>query len=306
MISSNTSNCQVMECPICISEMTGNLNRVTTECGHEFHAKCLLSNIAFNGFGCPYCRSEMVDESVSKHAHEDDDDDDDDDTDDDNDDEETNDDEEIQEEDNLRGFRFMFQRVTGETLTDETDEEDEDIYEADLLSHNNNTPRPSIEVIVKKLSEKGVTIETLVKALFLDHPEYNRENDSHEDYHKLNDDIYSKMRDIIIDYNPEQEEEESEIQQVEVQQEPAEQSQNLNVVSNHTFETTNIYKKSISHLDNIIDFQNFYDYNFYFLEKSFVEDCKIITNTMFLDEEPNYDIPFVEDEFITSIIEAVF
>ena len=293
----NSSNCQVMECPICISEITGNLNRVTTECGHEFHAKCLMSNIAYNGFGCPYCRSEMVDELVSKHAHEDEDDDEDD-------HEESDDLDEIQEEDNLRAFRFLFQRVTGEDLTDETDEEDEDIYEADIA--RGETPRPSINLIVKKLSEKGVTIETLIKALFLDHPEYNRENDDHEDYHKLNDDIYDKMRDIISDYNPEEEEEEQQEQHVEADQENKE-PEDLNVVSNHPFETTNMYKKSISHLDNIIDFTNIYDYNFYFLEKSFVEVCKINTNTMFLEEEPNYDMPpFVEDEFITSIVEAVF
>ena len=57
MSSTNHFNCEVVECPICMIEIDGTNNRVTTECGHAFHTKCLLSNVAFNGFGCPYCRT---------------------------------------------------------------------------------------------------------------------------------------------------------------------------------------------------------------------------------------------------------
>lgn len=49
------------ECPICMDTIDVNVNCVITECGHTFHTKCLLTNVAHNGFGCPYCRTEMID-----------------------------------------------------------------------------------------------------------------------------------------------------------------------------------------------------------------------------------------------------
>ena len=52
----------VDECPICLEEIVGLKNRVTTDCGHTFHCRCLLNNAAHNGFGCPFCRAELADE----------------------------------------------------------------------------------------------------------------------------------------------------------------------------------------------------------------------------------------------------
>lgn len=122
----------VDECPICLEEIVGLKNRVTTECGHTFHCRCLMTNAAHNGFGCPFCRSELADavedsDSESEYddedgpaRYEDDSDEDDDasrasDYDDDDDDFENeigymyhriN----VMEEDHLlRGFRWMFQ-----------------------------------------------------------------------------------------------------------------------------------------------------------------------------------------------------
>ena len=51
----------VDECPICLEEIVGLKNRVTTDCGHTFHCRCLLTNIAHNGLGCPFCRAELAD-----------------------------------------------------------------------------------------------------------------------------------------------------------------------------------------------------------------------------------------------------
>ena len=48
------------ECPICMDDIIGLSNRVTTECGHTFHCSCLMQNAAHNGFGCPYCRTTMA------------------------------------------------------------------------------------------------------------------------------------------------------------------------------------------------------------------------------------------------------
>jgi len=50
------------ECPICMEIIDLCKNCATTECGHKFHSNCLMKSIAFNGFGCPYCRFEMVEE----------------------------------------------------------------------------------------------------------------------------------------------------------------------------------------------------------------------------------------------------
>lgn len=52
------------DCPICMEVVQSTVNCVITECGHTFHARCLLTNIVHNGFGCPYCRTEMVPEEL--------------------------------------------------------------------------------------------------------------------------------------------------------------------------------------------------------------------------------------------------
>jgi len=81
------------ECSICLENIVGVSNKVVTECGHTFHCKCLMKNVSFNGFGCPYCRNVMAEE-VEDSDDEDDEDDDDDDEDDDEDDEDRDDDDE--------------------------------------------------------------------------------------------------------------------------------------------------------------------------------------------------------------------
>jgi hypothetical protein len=49
----------ISDCPICY-EAIHDTNCVTTECGHKFHTNCLLKNISFNGYKCPYCRETMI------------------------------------------------------------------------------------------------------------------------------------------------------------------------------------------------------------------------------------------------------
>lgn len=297
MASTNHFNCEVVECPICMLDIDTTNNRVTTECGHAFHTKCLLSNVAFNGFGCPYCRSEMVEESVANHNHEDDEDndeDDDSDEDEDDEDEDEDDPEEIEqhESDMLRGFRFMLERTTGEILTNGDDIDEENEYENEL--NRKEEPRPPIDLIVKKLSEAGVTFTNLIKILLLEHPEYH---DDHEDLSKLNDALYDEIRDIINNYSPQEEEEllqepESEPQPQLEEDEPLESIETL---------TQDLLTVPIQD-----------DFNFYFLENDFIEKCKqtaninLNTNTFFMDEEPNYSNYLLEDEFITSIIECVY
>lgn len=48
------------ECPICFEVMENDNNKIKTECGHEFHSNCFLTNVAHNGFNCPCCRKELA------------------------------------------------------------------------------------------------------------------------------------------------------------------------------------------------------------------------------------------------------
>ena len=60
----------VVECPICMDQIEGEKNKVTTECGHCFHTSCLMKNVVHNGFGCPYCRDAMADEPADNNSDE--------------------------------------------------------------------------------------------------------------------------------------------------------------------------------------------------------------------------------------------
>lgn len=62
------------DCPICMEVVQTNINCVITECGHTFHTRCLLTNIVHNGFGCPYCRTEMVPEELLQEEEDDEED----------------------------------------------------------------------------------------------------------------------------------------------------------------------------------------------------------------------------------------
>ena len=161
-------------------------NKVTTECGHCFHTNCLMTSVAHNGFGCPYCRTAMAE------AVDDDDEDEDDwgsvDSD---------------EEDNdraLRGFRFMFNGLAGEPNDPEDNlEEDEDDEEAAAADDEDDEDKPSPEYITQKLVEQGVSMSQLVKIMLSAHEEYSNE----ESFDRIDDEIYGKLRIIISNYQPE-------------------------------------------------------------------------------------------------------
>ncbi len=50
------------DCPICFETIECNVNRIITECGHEFHCSCLMKSVTANNFGCPLCRSALAEE----------------------------------------------------------------------------------------------------------------------------------------------------------------------------------------------------------------------------------------------------
>ena len=183
------------DCPICMDEVDFIKNCVTTECGHTFHARCLMTSVAHNGFACPYCRTAMAEEVAEEE-------------------DEWEDDatvEEIYGDDALRGFRFFMNNVNGVQHDAEDVEEEEDVIEAEMdlrrrlygdVRFNDNgeaiPSTPSAEFVAQTLTEQGVTVEQLVKALMSDHEEYQDD----EDLERINDELFGKLRIIISNYTP--------------------------------------------------------------------------------------------------------
>ena len=182
----NTS--ENVECPICMECILDTKNKVTTECGHCFHTNCLMTSVAHNGFGCPYCRTAMAE------AVDDDDDDDEDDW-------GSVDSDEEDDDRALRGFRFMFNGLAGEPNDpeDNLEEDEDDEEEAAADEDEDDEDKPSPEYITQKLVEQGVSMSQLVKVMLSAHEEYSNE----ESFDRLDDEIYGKLRIIISNYRPE-------------------------------------------------------------------------------------------------------
>lgn len=197
-----------VECPICMECVEVSKNCVTTECGHCFHASCLMRSVAHNGFGCPYCRTTMAEtpeeeEEASVWS------------------EVTSEEDEDEMFDNyvLRGLRFFMNNIEGEEHDEEDtlEEQEEDNEEARQAQVDENV-KPTPAFIVQKLVEQGVTMEYLLKVLLRDHDEYDT-ND--EEFERVDDDVFGKLRIIISNYEPEEQQEQQEqLQQEQLQQEP--------------------------------------------------------------------------------------
>jgi hypothetical protein len=128
-----------------------------------------MRSIAFNGFGCPYCRFEMVEEI---------------------DDSEDEEDEERDEGDE-------------EGEDDDDDEEEDEDYEGED-DENENQALPSFELIQKKFVDNGITYESLVKTIMFNSMIYHK-NDNIEEYRKFNTFMEELFFDIVSKYQPEQE-----------------------------------------------------------------------------------------------------
>ena len=174
------------ECPICFDAIEGNKNKVITECGHCFHTNCLMTSVAHNGFGCPYCRTEMAQEVNEEESEYDDDEE----------------EEELYAEDVLRGFRLFMANIEDE----EQDEEDvaQERYEQQIIEaaeerrrehelDNGMTP----EYIAQRLVLQGVGMIDLVKVLLLGHDEFDHRN---EEFDRLDGEMFGKLRTIISNY----------------------------------------------------------------------------------------------------------
>ena len=177
------------ECPICMEIIDFNKNCVTTECGHCFHTNCLMTSVAHNGFGCPYCRTAMA-EVVN--------DDEDEEAEDDEEDGETID-EDMFNDNSLRGFRFFMNNINGDAHEQEDLADEEELMENIRERIHDAPPKPSAEFIADKLLDDGITMEDLVKVLLLEHEEYE---DDDELLARIEGDVFGKMRVIISNFNP--------------------------------------------------------------------------------------------------------
>lgn len=187
-------NSQVNECPICFDTI-GDKNNITTECGHKFHASCLMTNVNSNGFNCPCCRSLMVTPDVEDDS----------DSDSDSDSEgsytitsETisSDSEDYNLQDNeyvLRGFRFFMnqQENIQHDEEDEADEDDDEEYEADREMQISILP--TVENITGKIIEKGISMNQLVGAMMSITAEFEIHSDMADSYR----DIWKTINNVI-------------------------------------------------------------------------------------------------------------
>jgi len=174
-----------IDCPICMDCIETSKNCVTTECGHCFHASCLMTSVAHNGFGCPYCRTKMAEEQEQDeetiYSDEEEEDD-------------------MFDENALRGFRFFWNNLNGEEHN-EDDTDQENLDECDEASTEEEDANiPSASFVAEKLQQQGVSYEQLVKMILLQHAEYADDEVSE----RLDDETFGKIRVIISNYTPEQ------------------------------------------------------------------------------------------------------
>ena len=181
-----------IECPICMDAIESvTKNCVTTECGHCFHANCLMKSVAHNGFDCPYCRSKMaeVPEDDEDSFYDDEDEE-----------------EVIFSEYSLRGFRFFWNNINGEEVDEEDDADEQQLEEwEDVESEQDtdeNTPTP--QFVADKLRSQGITYEQLVHLLlYKDHDEYS-DAQNYETVERLDGEVFGKIRVIVSNYEPTQ------------------------------------------------------------------------------------------------------
>lgn len=181
-----------LECAICMDDIHFNQNNfMKTECGHCFHTSCIMRNVAHNGFGCPYCRTEMAemveddDSEVSEDYVEG----------------------ELYDDYSLRGLRFFTDNLEGvehdhEDVLEEQEDEEQGIAEAPIV-------KPDAAFVTQKLVEQGVTMEQLIKILLRDHDEYEAED---EEFERVDEDMWGRMRNIISNYQPPGPADEQEVQ----------------------------------------------------------------------------------------------
>jgi len=178
-----------MECPICYDPIETTRNCVTTDCGHKFHASCLMKHSQLNGFSCPLCRTQMVENE--------------------NDEEDPVYDDEIHQIEDDEILRMEEERYdilrgwNNESRTDELQRQQEqmemhdDVLDFQHENSESNDEAPPIEYISEQLVTRGITIDNLVAASLRTNSNYNK---NMRNLYKINDVIAKHIYDIICEY----------------------------------------------------------------------------------------------------------
>ncbi len=180
----------VNECPICMDPIETQRNCVTTECGHCFHTNCLMTSVAHNGFGCPYCRTKMAEEVADEES--------------DYDDESESEEYEQYDEYALRGLRLFNNNINGEEhdqedLDEESESEEEEEESEDVEEGEEAVAPPPVSYVAQKLVEQGVTMEQLLKAVLCSCHDYERD---YEDFERVENEIVGRVSTILNNYTP--------------------------------------------------------------------------------------------------------
>jgi len=184
-----SSTNEMIECPICY-DCIGDKNNITTECGHQFHASCIMTNISRNGFSCPCCRTLMAND-VEEGDPEDD--------------ERTLIDEgtlldesnEPFSEDALRGLRLLTNVL--ENQDHDIDDLHDEYHYTGFEPEDEQEGVPSVDYIVNGLTNQGITYKQLVAWILIDHDEYDD-----MDLENISGNVWSKIRMLFSNYHEEE------------------------------------------------------------------------------------------------------
>ena len=185
-------------CSICLDDIDVKNNNMTTDCGHCFHTTCFLQNVSHNGFACPNCRNQIIEEPECES-----------DDDDDEDEEDEEDDEENEDVDDfdyaLRGMRWMFERVEDDDDDDDDYDDDESIddetferiqYERGHAHFDEGEMQPiSLSTISERIRLQGITYDDLIALIVFPHKD-NAEDIATYPHTRLMD-IHSKVKDVL-------------------------------------------------------------------------------------------------------------
>ena len=157
-------------CPICFDDVEMTKNCIITECGHKFHASCLLRSVVHNNLDCPCCRFELVESPQEEEDEEDYD--------------ENEEDEDEEETMIFYGFRTLFQRAEGEEVEPEIEDEDED--------ENDEERNVPLSYIVDEFTNRNYNFNDLATILLNDF--------LFKDHDQRSTDILTVLDDLIDGY----------------------------------------------------------------------------------------------------------
>ena len=171
------------DCPICYEIVSLNKNCIITECGHIFHASCMMKHTSMNGYACPCCRTQMADEPNSANKETE------------NYYEENNDDQYV-----LDGCRWLFQRANNEAVDDMDPYTDQ--FERWRIQMAIQTKAYELEMerktnlVLKELTKiKAISYEDLVKGYLFWNQEHFYANSSKYEFN--NRKVTSTIRSLL-------------------------------------------------------------------------------------------------------------